>query len=89
MEKHREQLWAEALNLYRQGYEAWLPQQMKKAQRTATEVHRNRDDLIEDAVSSLPTDGMLTLDQIIRTCRRDPARINKRRGTPLRGSTRE
>ena len=28
MEKHREQLWAEALNLYRQGYEAWLPQQM-------------------------------------------------------------
>ena len=49
--EHREQLWAEALALWRDGVSPRLPEDLKAAQRTATEAHRRRDDLLEDRVA--------------------------------------
>ena len=51
LNKHREQLWAEAVKLYRLGVEARLPAHLAGAQAAATEEARRRDDLLEDAVA--------------------------------------
>ena len=51
LNKHREQLWAEAVKLYRSGVEARLPAHLAEAQAAATEGARRRDDLLEDAVA--------------------------------------
>ena len=65
MAEAREQLWAEALHLYRQGRRANLPRELFEAQRERAELHRDRDDLIEDAIANLPDGGPYRLAQII------------------------
>ena len=51
LDEHREQLWAEAVKLYRSGIVARLPDYLAEAQAAATEEARRRDDLLEDAVA--------------------------------------
>ena len=65
MAEAREQLWAEALHLYGQGRRANLPRELFEAQRERAELHRDRDDLIEDAIADLPDGGPYRLAQII------------------------
>ena len=51
LDEHRQQLWAEALAVYRQGAEARLPDEPKAMQEEATNRARSRDTVVEDAVS--------------------------------------
>ena len=51
LDEHREQLWAEAVKLYRAGVEARLPDALSETQAMATEEARRRDDLLEDALA--------------------------------------
>ena len=48
----REQLWAEALAMYRDGQEARLPDELKTLQAVATDAARAPDQIIEDAVTT-------------------------------------
>ena len=50
IDANREQLWAEALSMYRDGVEARLPDNLIKAQAKATGAARSRDVALEDAV---------------------------------------
>ena len=50
----RDQLWAEALHLYREGTRANLPRDLHPAQAELAERHRSRDPLLEDAIANLP-----------------------------------
>ena len=50
LDEHRQQLWAEALAVYRQGAEARLPDELKTMQDEATGRARSRDAVTEDAV---------------------------------------
>ena len=68
MDRHREQLWAEALHLYNQGVEAWLPERLKPAQSMAAEAHRQKDEMVEDVVSGLAPGEPLTFDGIADLC---------------------
>ena len=66
MDGVREQLWAEAMCAYHvHGQRANLPRGLHDAQRARAEEHRDRDDLIEDAVESLPSEGRYKLGEII------------------------
>ena len=53
MSECRNQLWAEALAMYEAGRRANLPRELHAAQREVAEVHRDRDDVIEDAIGLL------------------------------------
>ena len=66
MADNRAQLWAEALHLYRRGAEARLPSHLVGVQRQATEEHRSRDVVIEDAIAAWVTDhpDSFTLGQL-------------------------
>ena len=66
MAEIREQLWAEALHLYREGRRANLPRELFGFQRESVELHRDRDDLIEDAIADLLDDGPFSLEQIVQ-----------------------
>ena len=62
----REQLWAEAMVAYHEhGKRANLPRRLFDAQRARAEEHRDRDDLVEDAVEGLPSAGRYKLGEII------------------------
>ena len=66
MDAVRGQLWAEAMVAYHEhGQRANLPRWLHDAQRARAEEHRDRDDLIEDAVEGLPTTGRYKLGEII------------------------
>ena len=52
LDKHREQLWAEARSLYHKGREARLPDHLKGQQAVATEGARQRDLILEEAVAA-------------------------------------
>ena len=65
MAEVREQLWAEALHLYREGRRANLPRELFESQRDRAELHRDRDDLIEDAIANLPDGGPYRLARIV------------------------
>ena len=58
LEYNREQLWSEAVALYRQGVEAWLPRGLASVQAVSNEAARRRDDMLEDKLEQvLPTVG--------------------------------
>ena len=61
----RAQLWAEGMALYAAGERANLPRDLHSAQRERAEVHRDRDDVLEDAVVDLPDGGPYRLAQVI------------------------
>ena len=66
MDATREQLWAEAMIAYRrEGQGAALPRSLHDMQRARAEEHRDRDDLIEDAIAGLPAQGRYTLGEIV------------------------
>ena len=50
LDANRDQLWAEALYMYKDGVEARLPETLVKAQAKATGAARSRDVALEDAV---------------------------------------
>ena len=50
LDEHRDQLWGEALALYRQGVEARLPERLYTMQEAATADARSRDIALEDKV---------------------------------------
>ena len=51
LDDHRGQLWAEALVKYRNGVEAWLPDNLHEAQSATNEQMRRRDDILEDTLA--------------------------------------
>ncbi|MDE0389430.1 MAG: hypothetical protein OXI75_12090 [Rhodospirillales bacterium] len=65
MRDNRDQCWAEAVQLYLDGRRANLPLDMRDRQREAAELHRDRDDLVEDAVADLHGNGPYKLADII------------------------
>lgn len=52
MDRYRKQIWAEAVSLYREGVQAWLPAALKGAQTEVNELSRRRDELLEDKLDS-------------------------------------
>ena len=64
MDGIRDQAWAEALHLFHAGESARLPRELISMQQERAEEHRDRDDLIEDAIAALP-DNAMTLTQIV------------------------
>ena len=60
----RDAAWAEALYLYHSGETARLPRKLIPMQRERAEEHRDRDDLIEDAIAALPNVAM-TLSEVV------------------------
>ena len=52
MDEHREQCWAEAIDQYRRGVQAWLPRAFAGAQEEATEAARRPDEILEDRVAT-------------------------------------
>ncbi|MDE0379638.1 MAG: hypothetical protein OXI20_10395 [Rhodospirillales bacterium] len=65
MDRYREQLWAECLELFNQGHRANLPREWHALQRSRAEEHRDRDDLLEDAIEALHSRGPLKLAEIM------------------------
>ena len=64
MDSERDQLWAEAMYCYRKGEHANLPRDLMKAQAKQVEDHRDRDDLVEDAIANLNRESLYQMDQI-------------------------
>ena len=64
MDGVRDSAWAEALHRYHAGESARLPRELIPMQTERAEEHRDRDDLIEDAIAALPNTAM-TLTQIV------------------------
>ena len=65
MAEHREQLWAEALAIYKGGeVRANLPRSLMLMQSNRAEDHRRKDDLAEDAVMGITSEGPLTMKQL-------------------------
>ena len=60
----RETAWAEALHRFNAGETAQLPRDLMAVQAARAEEHRDRDDLIEDAISALPN-IKVTLSEVI------------------------
>ena len=52
LDANRDQLWAEAVQMYRDGVEARLPEDLKAQQRLVAERHRRRDDILEDRIAA-------------------------------------
>ena len=69
IDRHRAQLWAEGLAEYRDGYRANLPRDLMPAQRERAELHRDRDDVLEDAIADLHTRGPDTMETIMNLLR--------------------
>ncbi len=68
MAENRDQCWAEAMVAYHDhGLGAALPRSLHDAQRARAEEHRDRDDLIEDAIETLPTGQRYKLGEILST----------------------
>ena len=51
--------------LYAAGWRANLPRELHAAQRERAEIHRDRDDVLEDAVAALYGEGPLTMATVI------------------------
>ena len=82
MDATREQLWAEAMVAYHDaGQGAALPRWLHDMQRARAEEHRDRDDLIEDAIAGLPAQGRYTLGEIVSNLGRDAEGVGQFRIT--------
>ena len=65
MKGNRDQLWAEAIALYKRGERANLPRDLYAEQTVRAEEHRDRNQALEDAVSKLPTHRDMTIGEIM------------------------
>ena len=65
MGENRGRLWAEARYLYELDVRANLPRELMAEQASRSEEHRDRDDVIEDAVANLPDGARLTMGGVI------------------------
>ena len=65
MDKWRLQLWAEGMANYADGFRANLPRDLHAAQRDRAELHRDRDDVLEDAIDRLTGDAPHTMTEIM------------------------
>ena len=71
---NREQLWAEALAIYREssgGVRANLPRNLMQLQTDRAETHRRKDQLAEDRVQDIESDGPFTLAQLCNETKTD------------------
>ena len=64
LDAHRVQLWAEGLELYRNGERANLPRELMGLQAEHGEIHRRKDSIIEDEVAGITGDGPFTIKEI-------------------------
>ena len=80
---HREMFWAEGMALYAAGHRANLPRELHAAQRERAELHRDRDDVLEDAVVTLYGNGPL---QDVADFRADRRAGAERQPAPCRTS---
>ena len=64
MDKWRNQLWAEALALYRLGERANLPRELMDLQEAHGETHRRKDQVVEDAVALIEGEGPHTIGEL-------------------------
>ena len=62
MKLNRDQIWAEAIVLYRGGVSAWLPKELREMQRDTVEEYRFRNDSIEDRLMNIEREDV-TFDQ--------------------------
>ena len=65
MAELRPQLWAEGLAEYGAGTRANLDRDLMPAQRERAEMHRDRDDLLEDAVAGLSSNGEWLIGELM------------------------
>ena len=65
IDRNRIQLWAEGLAECRDGYRANLDRELMPAQRERAEMHRDRDDVIEDAVAGLSSKGEWQIGELM------------------------
>ena len=65
IDRNRVQLWAEGLAECRDGYRANLGRDLMPAQRERAEMHRDRDDVIEDAVAGLNANGEWLIGELM------------------------
>lgn len=65
LDELRSQLWAEAMSFYRDGTRANLSRDLHAAQRDRAEQHRDRDDVLEDAIDRLTGDAPMTMAEIM------------------------
>lgn len=79
MDAVRDQCWAEALELFRDGESARLPRSLRALQRDRAEAHRDRDDLVEDVIAGLPKAGEYKLGEIITAMGAAAVGIHQRR----------
>lgn len=84
MEENRNQLWAEAIHLFKEGERANLPKKLKQLQKEVVEEYRYSDEIVEDAIQNLDTKKGYKLKDIIeiffpddKTGRRLENRISK------------
>ena len=65
LDKHRDQLWAEALAMYRNGETAEFPKEHIGYRNIVNKEYRQRDDLLESAIESLPNNSY-KLEELVK-----------------------
>ena len=66
LDEYRGQLWAEGLALYNKGERANLPRELMTLQAQHGEIHRRKDQVLEDAVAALDGVGPYTMGELFR-----------------------
>ena len=64
MRRHRKQLWAEAAHRFKGGLRANLPRDLMPEQAARAELHRSRDEFLEDAISTQLSPVEMTIGEI-------------------------
>ena len=86
LDEVRDNAWAEALVMYHDGERAGLPREIMGLQAERAEEHRDRDDLIEDAVAALPNVSMTLSEVVDRLPERLRVMSERRIGLALRNA---
>ena len=91
LDKHREQLWAEALHRYRAGEPAYLPDALLADQESVTEKHRDADDFVENRIDqwlSRPVPEYFTVEDVAQEIGLvdQPGRLSRALGGRIRAA---
>ena len=71
LDRHRSQLWAEALARYEASVTTHLPHELVDSQRAVAEKHRHRNAIVEDAIAGIDCNTVkcgITVCQLIKIC---------------------